>query len=38
MYACMSQDVEFVAELIKYVQDINACDSDGKAVSFIIKY
>lgn len=30
----MSQNAEFVAELIKHVNDINACDSDGKAVSF----
>jgi len=35
----MSQDAEFVFELVKYVQNIDACDSDGKAVSFsIIKY
>ncbi|KAL6431446.1 hypothetical protein ACFW04_007215 [Cataglyphis niger] len=31
MYACMSQNAEFVAKLIKHVNDINACDSDGKA-------
>ncbi|KAM0729197.1 Ankyrin repeat, SAM and basic leucine zipper domain-containing protein 1 [Formica fusca] len=30
MYACMSQNAEFVAELIKHVNDINVCDSDGK--------
>ncbi|XP_072761551.1 uncharacterized protein [Anoplolepis gracilipes] len=31
MYACTSQNAEFVAELIKHVKDINVCDSDGKA-------
>ncbi|KAG5307897.1 ASZ1 protein, partial [Acromyrmex insinuator] len=31
MYACMSKDAEFVFELIKYVQNIDACDSDGKS-------
>ncbi|XP_011250999.1 ankyrin repeat, SAM and basic leucine zipper domain-containing protein 1-like [Camponotus floridanus] len=31
MYACMSQNVEFVTELIKHINDINVCDSDGKA-------
>ncbi|XP_011631073.1 uncharacterized protein LOC105423122 isoform X1 [Pogonomyrmex barbatus] len=30
MYACKTQDAEFVTELIKYVQNINSCDSDGK--------
>ncbi|XP_011869003.1 PREDICTED: ankyrin repeat, SAM and basic leucine zipper domain-containing protein 1 [Vollenhovia emeryi] len=30
MYACRSHDAEFVIELIKYVQNIDACDSDGK--------
>lgn len=34
MYACTSQNAEFVAELIKHVHDINVCDSDGKSVSF----
>lgn len=32
MYACMSQNAEFVTELIKHINDINVCDSDGKAV------
>ncbi|KAL0128370.1 hypothetical protein PUN28_003573 [Cardiocondyla obscurior] len=30
MYACMHQDADFVKELIKYVQNIDACDSDGR--------
>ncbi|EZA54453.1 hypothetical protein DMN91_012507 [Ooceraea biroi] len=30
MYACKSQDTEFVAELIKHVKDVNVSDSDGK--------
>ncbi|XP_029157510.1 LOW QUALITY PROTEIN: uncharacterized protein LOC114929954 [Nylanderia fulva] len=30
MYACMSQDATFVAELIKHVHDINLHDSDCK--------
>ncbi|XP_012536184.1 ankyrin repeat, SAM and basic leucine zipper domain-containing protein 1 [Monomorium pharaonis] len=30
MYACMSQNVEFIMELIKYIQNLDACDSDGK--------
>jgi len=30
----MSQNAEFVTELIKHINDINVCDSDGKAVSF----
>lgn len=34
MYACMSRNAEFVMELIKYVQNIDACDSNGKTVSF----
>ncbi|XP_024872306.1 ankyrin repeat, SAM and basic leucine zipper domain-containing protein 1-like isoform X1 [Temnothorax curvispinosus] len=30
MYACMSQDADVVIELVKYVQNIDASDSDGK--------
>lgn len=33
MYACKSQNAEVVAELIKHVKDINACDYDGRTVS-----
>ncbi|XP_012235574.1 ankyrin repeat, SAM and basic leucine zipper domain-containing protein 1-like [Linepithema humile] len=37
MYACKSQDMEFVAELIKHVKDINVCDSDGRtALSYAV--
>lgn len=37
MYACMSQDVEFVIELVKYIQNIDACDSNGKtALSYAV--
>ncbi|KYN03899.1 PREDICTED: ankyrin repeat, SAM and basic leucine zipper domain-containing protein 1 [Cyphomyrmex costatus] len=32
MYACMSKDADFVFELIKYVKNIDAYDSDGKTV------
>lgn len=35
MYACKSQNTEFVAELVKHVTNINICDSDGKTVSTI---
>lgn len=39
MYACKSQNVEFVVELLKHVNNINTRDSDGKTVSFSnIKY
>lgn len=38
MYACKWQDVEFVTELIKHVKDVNVCDSDGRTVSFSVKY
>jgi len=34
MYACKSQDIQFVIELIKYIED-NASDNDGQIVSFI---
>lgn len=37
MYACKSQNVEFVAELLKHVKDINVCDSDRKTVSFDLR-
>ncbi|XP_011631075.1 uncharacterized protein LOC105423122 isoform X2 [Pogonomyrmex barbatus] len=36
MYACKTQDAEFVTELIKYVQNINSCDSDGKTISVLL--
>lgn len=37
MYACVSHDAEFVFELIKYVQNLDACDSDGKtALSYAV--
>ncbi|XP_014477106.1 PREDICTED: ankyrin repeat, SAM and basic leucine zipper domain-containing protein 1 [Dinoponera quadriceps] len=37
MYACKSQNVEFVAELLKHVKHINACDSDGRtALSYAV--
>jgi hypothetical protein len=35
MYACKSQDTQFITELIKYVEDINTSDNDGKTVSFV---
>lgn len=36
MYACKTNKIEIVRELIKYTKNINAYDSDGYTVSFVI--
>lgn len=33
MYACMSQELKFVLELIKYVKNINAYDNRKQTVN-----
>lgn len=36
MYACKTNKIEIVRELLKYTKNINAYDIEGYTVSFVI--